>query len=144
MKVKHNILKTTQIAMAIGCAVALAPSAAFAVSSSNVTGRWVGTANNSSIQLRITQAQNGSISGTYQDFTFKQLPTPVTGFYSPTTRRLVFIRFFNNFPIQAYEATVSQSGFDLGGSLNTLNTSGGGSLSGVDFNFSARKLSDTP
>ncbi|MBW4623884.1 MAG: hypothetical protein KME17_31535 [Cyanosarcina radialis HA8281-LM2] len=144
MKVKHNVLKTTQIAMAIGCAAVLAPGAAFAVSPSNVTGRWSATANTSSVVLRITQASNGSISGTFQDFTFPQATNPVTGFYSPVTRRLVFIRLVNGVPTQAYEATVSVDGSDLGGSFNSLNTSGGASSKGVDFNFNARKLSDTP
>lgn len=114
---------------------------------SNITGRWSTTSNNTSITLRVTQAGNGAISGTMTDVGTAS-PTAIEGFYIPSVRRLVFIR--RNFsstsstPFQFYEAWISQNGLRVGGEFKVWNTSNGASANGVDFNFTASKVSDFP
>ena len=102
----------------------------------NITGRWSAIANTSTGTLNITQSANGTISGTI-------LGNPLQGYYNRSSRRIVFVRIANGIPFQFYSGWISGNGLGLGGQFNVWNLSDGAS-GGVDYNFSATKVSDFP
>ncbi|MEH2063849.1 MAG: hypothetical protein V7K50_16565 [Nostoc sp.] len=122
----------------LGGMTMLSPGVALSQSANpnNITGRWNAVANNSTGSLNITQSANGSISGNF-------LGIPLQGYYIPSSRRLVFVRFANGIPIQFYSGWISNNGLGLGGQFNVWNLPNG-AAGGVDYNFSATKVSDFP
>jgi len=123
----------------LGGMTMLSPGVALSQSATpaNITGRWSAVANTSAGSLNIRQSANGAISGTF-------LGTSLDGYYNPSSRRLVFVRILNGIPIQFYSGWISQNGLGLGGQLNIWNFSAGNPSGGVDYNFSATKVSDFP
>jgi hypothetical protein len=111
----------------------------------SITGQWSVLGNNSSITLRITQGSNGVLSGTLIDVGTTS-PVTIQGFYIPSVRRIVFVRIPANssIPFQFYEGWVSQNGLRIGGEFKVWRPQNGASASGVDFNFTATKVSDFP
>ena len=123
----------------LGGMTMLSPGVALSQSATpaNITGRWNVAANNSTGSLNITQSANGTISGTI-------LGNTLEGYYIPSSRRIVFVRIINGIPTQFYSGWISQNGLGLGGQLNIWNFLAGNPTGGVDYNFSATKVSDFP
>ncbi|MBC6433437.1 hypothetical protein FM036_23190 [Nostoc sp. HG1] len=122
----------------LGGMTMLSPGVALSQSATpgNITGRWFLLANASNGDLNITQAGNGTISGTI-------FGSPLQGYYNNSSRRIVFLVTVNGIPVQFYSAWISVNGLVLGGQFNVWKLSDG-AAAGVDYNFSATKVSDFP
>lgn len=126
------------VSIMLGGMTMLSPSVALSQSATtaNITGRWNTIANTSTGSLNITQSANGTISGTI-------LGNTLEGYYIPSSRRIVFVRIANGIPFQFFSGWISNNGLSLGGQFNIWNLSAG-AAGGVDYNFSATKVSDFP
>jgi hypothetical protein len=145
MKVHFTKRVSITIAIVVCGVTVLAVSLALSQTANpnNITGRWNVVGNTTSggapgFALQMTQAANGVLSGTI-------FADQIEGFYIPSVRRVVFVRKLSTgVPVQLYEGYVSQDGLLMGGDLIVWNFVGGGGFGGLDFNFTANKLSDTP
>jgi len=99
--------------------------------SSDISGTWDIEANNYKGTLVIDSIRGG-LSGSIFD-------EGLEGFYIPRSRRLVFVRQKRGVPYQLYEGTVSSDGQQMGGEFHVWNSTGGASMDGIDFRFSATK-----
>ncbi|MBD2533895.1 hypothetical protein H6G97_31845 [Nostoc flagelliforme FACHB-838] len=131
----------------LGGMTMLLPNVALSQSATpgNITGRWSGVGDDTSITLRITQTANNVISGTMID-NGTTSPVRIEGFYIPSTRRIVFVRIPANssIPFQFYDGWISQRGLRIGGHLSVWTIGNGASANGVDFPFNFTKVSDFP
>lgn len=145
MKVNLGIREAVTAGLMLGGITVLSPDIALSQSANpnNITGRWSVVGNNTSIVLRITQASNGTISGTMTDVG-QSGSSAIEGFYIPSVRRIVFTRSSGSNTFQFYQAWVSQNGLQIGGQFNVWRPVNGASTNGVDFNFRAAKTSDFP
>ncbi|MDM9581392.1 MULTISPECIES: hypothetical protein [unclassified Nostoc] len=124
----------------LGGMTMLSPGVALSQSAnpSNITGQWSAILNEGNSSLNITQSANGTISGTVNGF-------PLQGFYNSSSRRIVFLVTVNGVPLQFYSGWLSTNGLAIGGQLSIWEFSRGNpATQGVDYNFSATKVSDFP
>ncbi|MGK7873706.1 MAG: hypothetical protein AB4426_10475 [Xenococcaceae cyanobacterium] len=136
MNFKLNTKIVLLISAILICLSILFPGSALAQTSSNITGQWNATANDTVGVLNITQFNNGFISGNI----FGQR---IQGTYVPSTRRLVFARDnASGDPFQLYSGWVSGSGRFLAGTFHAWNGSGGADQNGGDFGFWAIRETD--
>jgi hypothetical protein len=99
--------------------------------SSDISGSWDIEANRFTGTL-VIDSVNGKLSGSI----FNE---SIEGFYIPGSRRIVFVRQKQGIPYQLYEGTVSSSGQQMDGEFHVWNSTGGASMDGLDFKFSAKK-----
>ncbi|MEH1840970.1 MAG: hypothetical protein V7L20_19970 [Nostoc sp.] len=145
MKTNLRIREAVTTGLMVSGVALLSPSVALSQSATpgNITGQWSGFSNQTPITLRITQASNGVLSGTMIDVGTTS-PISIQGFYIPSVRRIVFVRIPANssIPFQFYEGWITPNGLRIGGEFKVWRPQDGASANGVDFNFTATKVSD--
>jgi hypothetical protein len=147
MKASPKMRVALTAGIMLGGMTMLLPDVALSQSATpgNITGRWSGLSNDTSVTLRITQAANNVISGTMID-NGTTSPVRIEGYYVPSTRRIVFVRIPANssVPFQFYNGWISRNGLRIGGNFSVWTIGNGASANGVDFPFNATKASDFP